>query len=73
MREEPEVAMRVVDVAPGDRFLVCSDGVWAALDPATLDRALDAADAASIAASLAEMEYRDDATVVVIVVSGTTT
>lgn len=35
---EPDVAL--VDVHPGDRWLLCSDGLWGELDPVTLARVL---------------------------------
>jgi len=40
LEEHPRISFRTVDVAPGDRFLLCSDGLSGMVDPSDLEAAL---------------------------------
>lgn len=53
---DPAVEVEVVeiDVAPGDRILLCSDGVTAMIDDAAIQAALSGEDAAAVADALVE-------------------
>jgi protein phosphatase len=44
MSPEAQVQSLRVEVLPGDRFLLCSDGVWNVLDKAAITRALASED-----------------------------
>ena len=61
---EPEVEVdhRLVDVAPGDVFLLCSDGLTRTVDDATIVQALrDAADGEAATAKLIELAHGNGA------------
>jgi protein phosphatase len=66
--------VRTADVEPGDRYVVCTDGVWGALDDASLARACAPGDAMAVASRLDALAAEaapsnDDATVAVAIVA----
>lgn len=67
-REELTLGQAVLEVMPGDLFLVCTDGVWQPIPPETLAESIDADPGATVRL-LAELALaggtRDDLSVVV--------
>lgn len=59
------IECRLIDVAPGDRFLLCSDGLSRTLEPLPLPDSLDAAADALMAAAL-ERDGSDNISLVLV-------
>jgi len=70
--EQVEVDLRRIDIAPGDRLLLCSDGLWGELDESSIAAELAAAGPAPCARRLVELANRaggsDNVSVQVVVV-----
>jgi protein phosphatase len=49
---ETEPDVRGLELSPGDRFLLCSDGLWGVVDAATVERSLGAQDPREAARAL---------------------
>lgn len=69
-RREGEVAadVREVEVRPGDRLVLCTDGVWDALDDASIARIAESAGPEELVEAARAAGGRDDATAVMAVV-----
>ncbi len=71
LEKQPRIAFRTVDAAPGDRFLLCSDGLSGMVDPSDLEAALhDPSPPRDTARALIELALagggRDNVSVVVL-------
>lgn len=68
---EPKVAVRTLNVKPGDRFLLCSDGFWEMVTEEQMLRAAAACDDAeswlSEMRSIAEPQAKDNNTAVAVI------
>jgi protein phosphatase len=58
MQDEGPAEVQTVEAAPGDRFLLCSDGLWDELDEAALGGVLASAEPAESVARLIELANR---------------